>query len=211
MPIYALTTPGVDKLCDDVFLASVRRCEPDAKVQIARIPIEGSGNFGLRAFKSAQKMRLELIAKWIEANAGGVILVSDIDIEYLQPFTNDMVEELGDAAIAFQRETHEGGANLGQMVIRCSQETCDFFKAVLCEYLKTGEWEHRIVNRFLKSRRMAHRLLGSTFANTKTGFQASMHSFQAIQTAARNGYSSVELKLQQFKGLAEYLGKTGSV
>ena len=119
MPIYALSTPAVDQLCDEVFLASVRRCEPETKVQVARIPMEGSGNFGSKAFKTAQKMRLELIARWIEDNAGGVILVSDIDIEYLRPFVAQMIEELGPADLAFQRETHAGGANLGQMVIRC--------------------------------------------------------------------------------------------
>src|SRR5262249_43587774 len=158
----------------------------------------GSGNFGSRGFKTAQKMRLELIPRWIEANAGGVILVSDIDIQYLRPFVADMIEALGDADLAFQREAPAGGGNIGQMVIRSSQATCEFFEAVLAEHLATGEWEQGIVTRLLRSRRITHRLLPSTFANTKTGLREGMHSFHAIQTAARGGRTSLELKLQQF-------------
>jgi hypothetical protein len=134
--------------------------------------------------------------------------VSDIDIRYLRPFSEALIASLRDADMALQAETNEGGANIGQMVIRCSAVTWRFFETVFEEHARTGEWEQAIINRLLPT--LSHRLLPPAFANTKTGFRPSMYSFHAIGTYARQGRSSMDLKREQFQKLSAYLGELTS-
>lgn len=202
MKIYAVSTPAVAGL-HDMFVQSIRGVEPDAEVIVKVLDDSGNGDFGTDEFKAIQKRRLELICQWIKGNEGDVILVSDIDIQYLRPFAAEMVDAIGDADVAFQRETDENGVNVGQMVIRCSRVALRFFEEVLKIVNETGEWEQAVINRLLPAIRSM--LLPRTFANTKTGFWKDMHSFHAIGTFPRDGKTSLELKLEKFTELAEWI------
>ena len=207
MKIFTVATPAVDVLKTNVFLPSVAEHEPHCEVEVASWSCDGNGDFGSAGMRMAVQHKLEMICLWIEENAGAVILVSDVDIRYLRPFAAAMQEALGDGDIAFQRETHREGVNVGQMVIRCGKEILQFFREVLQEYETTGEWEQVIINRRLPE--LNHRLLPVTFANTKTGFCEGMHSFHAICTRPRDGMTSVEQKLRIFQRLDEHQQKNG--
>jgi hypothetical protein len=217
MKIYTITSPAVDWLCDSVFLPSIRRCEPEADVCVVRVPVNGNGDFGSDEFKRVQLLRLEKIPTWIEENNGNIILVSDIDIKYLRPFVTAMIQEMGDADLAFQREnvTINAGVNMGQMLIKCSSITLRFFKSVLEEHRLTGEWEQAVVNKFLLREWMANqlscRLLSEKFANTNLGFLKEMYSFHPIGTFPSARATSLERKRQQFDDLEMYLGEAARV
>lgn len=203
MRIFAVCTPGVEDLRDQVFLPSIRLTEPEAEVYVENLLIEGNGDFWGAGFQQATTRRLELIVEWIGQNAGEMILVSDLDTRYLRPFLQPMVEALGEADIAFQRETAVSGANIGQMVIRCSDRTASFFLEVLAEVRRTGDLDQIVVNKRLN--RIPHGFLPPTFANTKTGFREGMCSFHAICTRPRDGLSSTQLKFLLLQKLSEYL------
>jgi hypothetical protein len=214
-------------LCDEIFLPSIAACEPAAAVQVARLPLVGNGDFNSAAFKTSVRLRLELIFAWIEDHRGEVILVSDVDIRYLQSFRAALLEALDPPKVgampvqpapdlAFQREAPAGGANLGQMLIRCSPAARDFFAAVLAEHVRTGEWDQAIINRMLQGAShtggagrtgVATTVLSPRFANSKTGLCPDMLSFHAIGTYARGGKTSFELKLEEFARLTAYLSR----
>lgn len=209
MKIFAVSTPGVSDIRDRVFLPSIKSVEPDAQVQVENLTFEGNGDFWNEGFRQAIEKRLECIIRWVDENRGHIILVSDLDIRYLTPFTRDMLESLDDKDIAFQRETPNEGVNIGQMVIRCSEQMGAFFRKVLHEYQLTGEYEQVIINRMLGG--INYCLLPLTFANTKTGFRAQMRSFHAICTRPKDGLTSTQLKFILFDSLQTYLKKTFSM
>jgi hypothetical protein len=208
MKIYAVASTATDWLCDSIFLPSIRQFEPEANISVLRVSMEGNGDFGSPSHKTMRLLRLEKIPQWIEANMGEVILVSDVDIRYLRPFIAAMKKEMADADMAFQRESiyPEQGANMGQMLIRCSSRTLGFFTSLLKEHLQTGEQEQAILNRMLKATELSIRLLNYSFSNTNMGFfHDVIHSFHTICTAATPNISSMQLKRQQFDTLERYL------
>lgn len=204
MKIYAVTSPSVNWLYDSVFLPSILKVEPTAKVITFESDIGGNGDFSSPEFIHIQLFRLELILAWIKDNFGEVILVSDIDIRYLRPFVKAMNDEIRGYDLAFQQ--HGNSANIGQMFIRCTPDTLIFYEMVLSETRRTGEWEEVVLNKTLHNTfNGRYKLLSPQFANTKVGFMREMYSFHPIGTVPRPGASSRDLKIQQFEALDQYL------
>jgi hypothetical protein len=109
--------------------------------------------------------------------------------------------------IAFQDEGEAGklSVNIGQMFIRCCENTYRFFTSVRDDFKATGEWEQGLINR--RRSELSTALFPATFANTKTARHYSvemlreLHSFHAICTAPKGDKTSVEQKLDIFEKL----------
>ena len=75
------------------------------------------------------KVRQEVAS--IQANMGGVIIWSDIDIVFLRKITRPVSHSLGFADICFVHEYHGSDRiNGGFMAIRCNERTLDLFTRV---------------------------------------------------------------------------------
>ena len=217
MKVYSTTTPAFIEACERWLKASVRAVEPDAQLVIEHFEeISGGSDFQSEAFREHNVEKNRRLVSWIRANDGDLILVTDSDIIYVQPFVQRLSEELGDADIALADEGPAGGYNIGQMVIRCSDAAAEFFVRVGDE-LKKGACDQEVVNRFLfAGSGIAHRKRSPLFANTaiwndlSEARRGEIFSFHATGTLPQPGRSSMERKQELMDGVVRYLMALGS-
>lgn len=90
--------------------------------------------------------RTELILKAIQENPGEIILVTDIDILFYKPILPIVLESMKNKDICFQKETPQGGINVGVIAMVCNQTTFGFWQRVYHILNTTNGWEQDIVN-----------------------------------------------------------------
>lgn len=103
--------------------------------------------------------RGEIICKAIRDNIPhygsseeGIIILSDIDIQFFRPTEATVREALKHFDMAFQKDDDEGnGKNMGFIALHCNERTLKFWQNVLEEIRTTGNWEQAIVNDFIHS------------------------------------------------------------
>ena len=216
MKVYSTTTPAFQEACECWLVASVRTVEPDAQLTIEHFEeISGGSDFQSEAFREHNVQKNRRLVSWIRANDGDLILVTDSDIIYVQPFLRRLSEELGEADIALADEGPAGGYNIGQMVIRCSEAVAEFFERVGDE-LRKGAWDQEAVNRLLAGSGIAHRKLSRLFPNTAIwrelpeASRGEIFSFHATGTLPQPGKSSMERKQDLMDDVVRYLAALGS-
>ncbi|WP_265594637.1 putative nucleotide-diphospho-sugar transferase [Haloferula sp. BvORR071] len=137
---------------------------------------EGNGNFRTPGFDSHIANKMAVISDWA-VRESEPFLVTDVDIVYFQPLQPLLLECLGDCdiALAAGRLKDPQEYNIGQMVIRPSARTYQFFQEVEAALRKPGSRDRfrqdepanqRILNEMLKASGLKHRFLPPSFANT---------------------------------------------
>src|SRR5438132_13394019 len=101
MKIYCCFTPAHEILFRQEFLPSI----PETfSVHAESIEVAGPGDFLSAEFLRCINRKIDLVLKSLRANAREVIVWADIDIRFFSLSTADLVLELGEHDIAFQRE-----------------------------------------------------------------------------------------------------------
>jgi hypothetical protein len=205
MKIFTTITPAFKDACHEWLVASLHEVEPQAHLTIECFgAIRGTSDFQSFPFKLHNHQKNRKLVEWIRHYDGEVILVTDSDIIYLQPFMDELRMELDDADLAIAMERLHEDYNIGQMVIRCSAKTARFFEEVGRE-LERGAWDQEAVNRLLPISELTVRMLSERFANTAVweslpaNERMRILSFHATGTDPRDGKSSMELKKERFK------------
>lgn len=125
--IYTFYNSSFVKLKDN-FLRSIK---DDFMVEAVFMDIPASGKLagGFQIWKFKTKIIIDAIRK----NFGKIILVADIDIEFLKPVKGIIREYIRDNDIVFQRnpQPSEGPINIGFMAIRCNRKVLIFWNTVL--------------------------------------------------------------------------------
>jgi len=201
MNLFCCFTPAHEVLFKEYFLPSV----PEGfSVRPTRFDIEGAGDFLSAEFIRCICRKVELILESIREHSGGVIVWSDIDIQFFDVSPEALLSHLGEHDIAFQREgPRVPDVNTGFFVCRCNARTLGFFERV-----KEGlERDPRTNEQYV-----ANRLLGRNpdllWAYLPPGYYARTHGWPpprglALYHAnATPGKGGVAMKIAQFRELA---------
>lgn len=210
MRIFATITPAYEAPCREWLVESLNKVEPEAELAIECFKaVKGSADFQSFAFKIHNVQKNRQLVMWVRQHKGEVIFVTDVDIIYLRPFLGILAEEMEDCDMALAREgTDDQGYNIGQMVIRCTDATADFFEDVGRE-LEQGAWDQEAINRLLRHSPLRHKPLPRCFANTAIwdalppDLRLDAVSYHATDTSPRDGMSSIELKQAFFNRVRE--------
>lgn len=93
--------------------------------------------------------KFDFIISILEKNPGEYVLYSDIDIVFLKPCKDSLLELLKDNDIVFQREYEESGVNVGFIAMKSNEACLHFWKKAKEALLATGEWEQLLINKIL--------------------------------------------------------------
>ncbi len=128
MKLFCCYTPAHEILVRDYFSPSVPATFSVAPVQLE---IDGPGDYLSSEFLRCISQKVELIVKSIDENSGEVIAWSDIDIQFFDLSPENLLSQLGEHDIAFQREGRKGtDVNTGFFVCRASLRLSMFFQRV---------------------------------------------------------------------------------
>lgn len=84
----------------------------------------------------------------IRENQNDFIIISDIDVQFFKPIV-PILESLPQLDFRFQIDPDKN-YNLGFQLIRCNQNTLEFYKSVLKRIREENKWDQFIVNDNLK-------------------------------------------------------------
>lgn len=180
----------------------------------------GSGDFRTPGFDHHVIRKLRLIARWADEQQAP-FLVTDADIVYLQPFSEQLADAIAHHDLLLAREYPDRpGFNIGQMVVRPSPQLAEFVAGVAAD-LSAGAGnrfgEQLPANQDYFNERLAESTLRvaalpDVFANSgiwesmSPARRAEVVSYHATGTLPRPGSTSLE---QKFVRLAAVLDEQG--
>ncbi|HEX8372072.1 MAG TPA: putative nucleotide-diphospho-sugar transferase [Chthoniobacterales bacterium] len=202
MKLYCCYTPAHAILFERYFLPSV----PEGFAVVPTVfDIDGQGDFLSAEFLQCISRKIDLILASIRSNAGGIIVWSDIDIQFFEARSDQLQAELGEHDIAFQREGKAVDyVNSGFFVCHCTERLHRFFEQVRDGLRATPHAnEQWVINELLKQDGVA---LDWTYL--PFSYYARTHGWpppaqlSLYHANATTGKSGVERKIQQFSELA---------
>ncbi len=177
----------------------------------------GNGDFRTPGFDQHVFNKLNRIARWAEREPGP-FLVTDVDVIYVRPFAAVVLDLLDgkDLLLAPEFPGRVDQYNIGQMVIRPSRHTADFFRRVaddLRRGLADDGGAQRAANqdyldRALRATTLRHGALPETFANTgiwetlDADRRNRIHAYHATKTLPSPGRTSLEQKHERLSEVA---------
>ena len=200
MKLFCCFTPAHKVLFETVFAPSV----PEGfSLQSEAIELAGDGDFLSPEFLSCINRKIDLVLKSLRANPREVIVWADIDIRFLSLSTADLVLELGDHDVAFQREGKIGDyVNTGFFVCRGNERVISFFQRVVAGLQENPNAnEQYVVNQLLCDEpRISWTHLPLRYYARTHGWPPpkNLALYHANATMGRAG---VARKLQQFRDL----------
>lgn len=225
MLIFSTVTPHFRSLVEDWLAPSLARLGALDRLVVVvdhADAARGNGNFRTPGFDAHVVNKLAFIAD--RAKPGNApFLVTDADIVYLRPIDDLLADLLDGKDILLAREypDDEEHYNIGQMVIRPSNETAGFFRRMAAD-LRNGQAQARYrrdqpanqdyLNQELLRSGLRHAPLPETFANTGLlrhlggPEAAALHSYHATETHPEAGATSLDRKHQR---LADIVSRSG--
>jgi len=208
MKLYVVYDDGSKTLKDKWFLRYIR---DEWEINITHIDLPGPAysSFLTNRWKEIVRRKNETILKSIKDNLGAVIVWTDIDIQFFGECVPAINELIAGNDFLFQSEHGDiNEVNIGFMVIRCSDESYNFWKTVM-ERVAAGEWDQAAVNDMLRkgTARIRYNILPSKFWATShhNAPPADIVLHHANDTPARlkggRLKSSIELKLDDMRGV----------
>lgn len=203
MKVYSTSTPDFLDAAQRWLASSVREVEPGCELTIEIFgEIRGCSDFLSPTFIEHYVEKNRRVVSWIRENEGQSIFVTDCDVIYVKPFLRRLEQEVEGADIAFAREGVFGEYNIGQMVIRCSEATANFFEEI-GRCLGGDAWDQQEVNRLIGSAGLRHRGLSPRFCNSAiwdrmtVSERRSVFSYHATDTKPTSEKSSLVLKQER--------------
>ncbi len=212
MKLYSIYTEESRKL-KDIFINTI---QDDWEINLVFWGKTGEdGNWGTESFGKLMRRKIEFIIDTVERNWNDIIIFSDIDIQFFRKCNNLIETAMENNDILFQAEHWpEKKINAGFIVTRCNQRTLDFFKSVSDLKLENLEFFEQsamteVLNR--KAVDLKWDILPSQFwamsHSNKPPRDIVLHHANCTSPTVRDGktISSMELKLEQYKTINEYL------
>lgn len=203
--VYACS-PSHDVLRDTIFLPTLR--DPWELIEI-RVEVPGNGDFRSDGFYEAVAVRTRRYVELVRRFAGEIIVFSDVDIQWFQPVQADLLREMEDLDMVFQRDhATKRKVNVGFFALRANARSLDLL-------IRTADAAERrlsdqnFVNELVQHDAMPCRfgLLPATYFNDalKAGPippRDQWKLYHSIFTLPRGGKNSVELKLEKHAAVA---------
>lgn len=218
MKLYSIYTDEMEEI-RQIFLNSMK---DDWEVHIEYFGKAGKGNgdFHTQGWIDIQKRKLDFIISKIEANPGDVIIWSDIDIQFFAKCTPLIEQAIEGKDIVFQAEywPKKDEINSGFSVIRCNERSLALYRTVAQYDLdKLQVADQTAINNILKKNEIGIKwdVLPSQFwamshymyNSADPPLDVVLHHANCTSPQIIDGkvIGSIELKLQQFELLKEYV------
>lgn len=153
MKIFCCYTPSHNTLYHDDFLPTI---PAGFTVQSEIIEMFGKGHYDSPQFVPCVVKKVDLILQSLREHAGGIIIWSDVDIQFYRLTPEIVTAELGDRDIAFQAAgVPANEINSGFFICRCNDRAIKFFEEVKhrLQNEHAGEIEERVINKLLPTLR----------------------------------------------------------
>lgn len=134
-------TPSHEILFKEWLLPSATSCGFEVVARSYDIQLCGSGNYAESGWRVTQLKKLSnYISILKNKNDNEIIVGSDVDVQIVQPCSDDLVEFLGDNDLSFQENIDKKVCS-GFFVARCNSNVINFFETALkmlaCELMKS--------------------------------------------------------------------------
>lgn len=159
--IYSLCTPSHRPMLEKFFLPSLPAFF-DSVVQEHEQECP-SGAYNSSGWKFTIFKKILQVEQAIIDNFGGIFVYSDVDVQFFDMKRSDILDNLGDKDIVFQKDFfkkdfnpllgHNGPACIGFFIIRANSQTLGLWRAVkkMClENKDCNDYDQRAVNIFLR-------------------------------------------------------------
>lgn len=201
----------ISTMLADQFTASLKAVEPNVPTmhidalrakpsEEARLDFEGDRWLDLQKFKYQR-----VLDTLTPSYDGKLVIWSDVDIKFYEPFVDDIASRMEGVDVLFQREVPlDNIPNCGFMAMRPSQATFNFFKAVSESDLGPGCNDQDVVVKLLRAKSPPIRwgLLPFTYAAKSHGWEPPMlHTMKLFHANATRGPGSVKRKEAMFETL----------
>lgn len=209
MNTYCCYTPAHKILFDNYFLPTA---PPSLTIHPTLIDLSGAGDFLSPEFLECIRKKMDLVIESIRANAGHLILWSDVDIVFMRDPRDELVRlaASSNSDLYFQREAHDSpDVNAGFILIRCNEATVVFFEKVKFGMLASpSENEQSVINKILAgtSEFRWEKLPWSFFAKSHCWPPPS--DAYIYHANATSGKDAISQKIAQFRDL-EYFQRHG--
>ena len=219
MKMYSIYTDEMEDI-KQVFLNSM---QDDWEINIEYFGKAGEGgNFKTHGWLDIQKRKLDFMIGKIEENMGDVIIWSDLDIQFFATCTPLINEAIAEKDIVFQAEhwPEKKEVNVGFMAIRCNKRTLALYRmARQYDLTKVALADQTAINEIISKNELGIQwdiLPNQFWAMSHYMYNSSvpppdvvLHHANCTAPKTINGkvIGSVELKLQQFQLVKDYINK----
>jgi hypothetical protein len=173
------------------------------------------GNWGTKSFGKLMRKKIEFVIETLEENRGNIIIFSDIDIQFFGKCSKLIKKSLRNNDLLFQSERWpQKEINAGFIVVKCNDRTIEFFRSVADIKLENLEFfEQSAMSEILNGNDLDLKwdVLPSQFWAMSHGgnppLDIVLHHANCTAPTVKDGKTigSIELKLEQYKMLREYL------
>jgi hypothetical protein len=129
MKLYCFFTPSHRKFYEEWLLPSAQSeyeiCPHEHPNQISH-----TAEYAREGWRETQYEKVNYWISSIKENFGDVIVCSDVDVQFLKESSSFLLNSLGDADFAFQRNSEGGTLCSGFFVCRCGPKAVQFFKRI---------------------------------------------------------------------------------
>jgi hypothetical protein len=149
-------------LLHDLFIESIKRTNPNLKVQSDLIEQFGKGVFMDDGWERSMSKKLDQIIKACESEE--IFIHSDSDVYFFRDIEKKILEELGDFDIAFQDDGYVGLC-MGFFVCRPNKKVIDLFKSVKSILSNFEGHDQNALNSIISSSGVRYKKLSHFFFN----------------------------------------------
>ena len=138
MKLYTLHTPSHQELYENYFLPSlVGEYEHYSEIRAQECP---TGSYLKPGWNMTTYRKAQFFLEKVKENYGITIVFSDVDIQFLGPTKELLLEELGDYDIAAQDDTQDMMCS-GFFICKCNDATVNMFTEMVNNFFKVHEAE----------------------------------------------------------------------
>lgn len=151
--MYTFYTPSHKVFVEEWFIPTLEEINDEGiTLVIKEYPQEcASGKVFSSGWQDTMLRKVDIIRKAIKDNWGKVIIYSDIDVQFIRPFSKIALKALGDKDIVFQRDTPSGTVCAGFFVCRANERTLALWSGVRDYMISQKECsDQKTVNRLLR-------------------------------------------------------------
>ncbi len=199
MEAYVVISEQVSDMYNEIFLTSLKKVEPEIKVNDIYIKFDGSGGIFTKGWYDAGWEKIRTIEKLSRSFNEEIVAFFDADIIFLKPFAAKVYELMENKDILMQQDYEfEKKANIGVIFFRCNKKINDYFNFLLKRRTEPNSWEEKIIRETIKDSNLSFDLLPRTFSNgTNKGLTQDSYLYHANGIGNSFFSTSVERKYKK--------------
>ncbi len=199
MEAYVVISEQVSNMYNEIFLTSLKKVEPEMKVNEINIKFDGTGGIFTKGWYDAGWEKIKTIEKLSRNFNNDIIAFFDADIIFLKPFSIKVHELIENKDILMQQDYEfEKKANIGVIFFRCNKKINDYFNFLLKKRTEANSWEEKIIRETIEESNLSFELLPRTFSNgTNKGLTKDSYLYHANGIGNNFLGTSVERKYKK--------------